>query len=101
MYAWLKVVTLLSFVLFLPFSSTFCLASLGDLKAALKSMNDLIQDGGRLVAAERGAVAPADAGEGGRGGGGTVRREGRRATPGGNALLRPRHQDPRQGGPGR
>ena len=46
-------------------------------------------------------MAPADAGEGGRGGGGAVRREGRRATPGGHAILRPRQQNPRQGGPGR
>ena len=56
----------------------------------------LIQDCRRLVAVERGAVAPADAGEGG-GGGGAVRREGRQESTGGDSLLRPRQQDPRQG----
>ena len=58
-----------------------------------------LQDCRRLVAVERGAVAPADAGEGG-GGGGAVRREGRREPAGGDSLLRPRKQDPRQGRPG-
>ena len=59
----------------------------------------LIQDGRRLVAVERSAVAPSYAGEGG-GGGGALRREDRRESAGGDAILQPRQQDPRQGRPG-